>query len=113
SSPGGSDLRRGESPAPPQRRPPPAAESLPYPPRRLSESPPHRQNDRSSSPCFLSFLMSQHLPVAPQKCLGALVGGGEHLRRSSLLHDDPVRHKDHPVGDIPGEGHLVGDDHHG
>ena len=34
------------------------------------------------------------------------------MLRRALLHDLAVRHKDDPVGDIPCEAHLVGDDHH-
>ena len=51
--------------------------------------------------------------VPPQKALGPLIVGGEHLlwRPSSTI--TPVRHEHHPVGRYPGEGHLVGDDHHG
>ena len=33
--------------------------------------------------------------------------------RGTLLHNDAAVHKDDLVGDIAGEGHLVGDDDHG
>src|SRR5690606_7990317 len=35
------------------------------------------------------------------------------LPSGSVFVDAALMHEDHPVGDIPGEVHLVGDQHHG
>jgi hypothetical protein len=56
-------------------------------------------------------------PVSPvddlEEASGALVlRVDEHRLRWPLLDDDPGVHEDDPVRDLPGEAHLVGDDHH-
>ena len=41
------------------------------------------------------------------------MGAGEDLLRSALLLDNAVTDEEHPVGYLPGEAHLVGDDENG
>lgn len=40
-------------------------------------------------------------------------GRGQHLPRRAALDDFATVEEQDPVGDLTGEGHLVGDDHHG
>ena len=49
----------------------------------------------------------------PQEFLHSYVVGREYLLGRAFYGDEPVVHEDDPVGDVPGEAHLVGDDHHG
>ena len=57
--------------------------------------------------CFVVCVPGQKLP-------GALLPGVlDDLPGGALLRDDAAIHEDDPIGHIPGEGHLVGDDDHG
>ena len=52
--------------------------------------------------------------IAGEKLPGAFLPGVlNDLPGGPLLHNDAAVHKDHLVGHVPGEGHLVGDDDHG
>ena len=42
-----------------------------------------------------------------------LLGIQQNLLGGTLLHDIAAVHKDHSIGHLSGEAHLVGDDHHG
>ena len=53
------------------------------------------------------------VPVSSQKALGSLIIGCEYLLRLPLLYDHAVCHKNDPVGNVSGKGHLMGDDDHG
>src|SRR3990170_6712997 len=48
-----------------------------------------------------------------EEALGALLlGGREEVFRGPFLHDLTLVHEHDPIGDLPGEAHLVADDHH-
>src|SRR5690606_12180480 len=56
-----------------------------------------------------TWLSEDHREESP----GPLVlGVGEYVLGRPFLDDHPSVHEHDPVGDLPGEPHLVGDDHH-
>ena len=54
----------------------------------------------------------QYVLISSEEALHTFVLGVKYVLRGAFFDDDTVGHEDDLIGDVAGEGHLVGDDHH-